>query len=229
MKIIEPSFKIEWGLENPKQILKQIELAARNCYKSEDKINKESSYPLIRHIIKNGHEAMLEFGDICVRIICDRGISHELVRHRLCSFAQESTRFCNYSKDKFGNKLTFIQPYFWQDTTKGNNNHKQDIWKYSMKQVENYYLKLLCFGASPQEARSILPNSLKTEILIKTNLREWRQIFKLRAVNLKAHSQMRQIMLPILEKFKFRLPVLFEDFDLSLDIFPRKHYAKEIK
>lgn len=207
MKIINSSHKIE----NPPSylaLLVAIESAGRTCYKSEDKITQESAEPFIRRIIKSGHESVIEHEKLSVRFICDRGVSHELVRHRLCSFSQESTRYCNYSGEKFGNELTFIRPSFWNDP------HTEwellTDWKMAMEYAENKYLSLIKNGASPQEARSVLPNSLKTELVMTANLREWRLILKQRTPSA-PHPDMRALMIPLLEELKERYPVFFED------------------
>ena len=216
MKIIEPSFEIltkisDGGIEE----LKHLEKIGRVCYKSEDKITEdgESAKKFIGGLISKGHEAMIEHGSISVKFICDRGVSHELVRHRIASFAQESTRYCNYSKDKFGNELTFIVPWFFNRDQRDMD--KFNTWSYSMQQAENVYMKLLDLGATPQEARSVLPNSLKTEITVTANYREWRAIFKLRTAQA-AHPQMREIMQPLLDEFKHRIPVLFDDISYEV-------------
>lgn len=204
MKIISPSFEFISEI-NPTQILKNIELAGRVCYKSENNITENSAEKFVKSIIKRGHESVLEHEKITVKIICDRGVSHELVRHRIASYSQESTRYCNYSNDKFGNELTFIKPCFWE-----NNNNCYSLWEASMRAVEEDYISLLELGAKPEQARSILPNSLKTEIVVTMNLREWRHFFKLRT-DIVAHPQMREIACKMLDDFKTKLPVIFED------------------
>lgn len=207
MRVIEPSYEIltpisEGGIEE----LKQLERIARVCYKSEDHITEdgESAKKLIRSLINSGHHAMLEHGVISVKFTCDRGISHELVRHRVASFAQESTRYCNYANDKFGNELTFIRPFFFENTW------RYDVWYEQMEEAENDYLELVLNGVKPEEARSVLPNSLKTEIVVTANYREWRHIFNLRC-SPNAHPQMRELMLPLLDEFCEHIPVLFDD------------------
>ena len=215
MKVIEPSFEIltkisDGGIEE----LKHIEKIGRVCYKSEERITEdgESAKKFIGDLISKGHEAMIEHGSISVKFICDRGVSHELVRHRIASFAQESTRYCNYSKDKFGNQLTFIKPCFWEE---GSDEYRD--WEYSVGVAERCYMDLLGHGATPQEARSVLPNSLKTEITITANYREWRTIFKLRTAQA-AHPQMREIMQPLLTELKTKIPVLFDDITYEGEI-----------
>lgn len=158
-------------------------------------------------LISRSHEAMIEHASITVKFIVDRGVSHELVRHRIASFAQESTRFCNYSKDKFGNEITIIEPCFntWDQLL-------YDTWKESCEWAERYYFNLLNKGASPQEARSVLPNSLKTEVVMTANLREWRHFFKLRTAQA-THPQMREVTIPLLNELKEKLPEIFEDIE----------------
>jgi len=208
LKIIEPYFCIEEQID-PEKIMSTVEKAGRTCYKSESGISEGSAERFIQNIIKRGHESVIEHEKITVRIVCDRGVSHEIVRHRIASFSQESTRYCNYSKDKFDNQLTFIKPSFWkEDTAEGKTCF--DIWKKSMEEAEKAYNELLLLGAKPEEARSILPNSLKTEIVVTMNLREWRHFFKLRTASA-AHPQMREIAGAILEEFKTLLPVIFSD------------------
>lgn len=208
MKVIKPSFEVltpisPFGIKE----LQHIEKIGRVCYKSEERITEdgESAKKFVAMLIKRGHEAMIEHGSISVKFICDRGVSHELVRHRIASFAQESTRYCNYSQDKFGSELTFIKPCFWEE---GSDEYRD--WHNAMEFSEEYYMDLLGHGATPQEARSVLPNSLKTEITITANYREWRNIFKLRTA-LAAHPQMREIMCPLLLYFQEHISVLFDD------------------
>lgn len=208
MRIIEPSFVIM--PVNGEEILKNIELAGRTCYKSEDKITEDSARKFVAGIIKSGHESVIEHEKITVRIICDRGVTHEIVRHRIASYSQESTRYCNYSNDKFGNELTFIRPFYWK-----NDGLKMDIWEDAMRLIEEKYMDLITLGATPQEARAILPNSLKTEIVVTMNLREWRHFFKVRC-SPAAHPQMREIAIPILKKFKEIIPVVFDDIKVGV-------------
>ncbi|MGX8795683.1 FAD-dependent thymidylate synthase [Fusibacter sp. JL298sf-3] len=204
MNIISPSYEILDKIDG-ENLLKKIELIGRICYKSEDKINKDSSSKFISMILLSGHESVIEHEKISVKIICDRGVSHEIVRHRIASYSQESTRYCNYSKDKFGNELTFIKPFYWED-----NSEKYQLWLNAMQNIEDTYNQLIALGAKPEEARSILPNSLKTEIVVTMNLREWRHFFKLRT-SVKAHPQMREIAIPLLNEFKSLVPVIFDD------------------
>jgi thymidylate synthase (FAD) len=204
MRIIEPCFEI-LHMPSGDLIIKHIEAAARTCYKSEEKITETSAAKLIKSLIKSGHHSVLEHSSISVRIVCDRGISHEIVRHRLCSFSQESTRYANYSKDKFGKEITVIKPFFWDEHSEA-----YQAWLEAMKASESAYLRLIQMGASAQEARSVLPNSLKTEIVVTANIREWRHVFNLRCSKA-SHPQIRQSMLPILAEFNKQIPVLFKD------------------
>lgn len=206
MNIITPSFRINEIIDG-QEILKRIERAARVCYKSEDKITEYSADQFLTSIISSGHESVLEHEKITVTVICDRGVSHEIVRHRIASYSQESTRYCNYSNSKFGQQLTFIKPCFWAES-----DPEYTVWKDQMQQIEYTYEKLLKMGATPQEARSVLPNSLKTEIVITMNIREWRHFFKLRT-SPSAHPQMKEIAKMILCNFKMQIPILFDDID----------------
>lgn len=201
MNIIKASYQIETPIDS-EYILQHIEKAGRTCYKSEDKITRDSAKTFVKGLIKSGHESVIEHYSITVRFICDRGVSHELVRHRLASFSQESTRFCNYGKS---DEITVIQPCFWEDVSQ-----QYNYWYASCLFAESMYLNLISIGAKPQEARSVLPNSLKTEMVITANLREWRIILKQR-VSKSAHPQIRELMIPLLAEFKNKLPAIFDD------------------
>jgi len=221
MKIIKPYIEVLSEIDTSK-IMKNIEACGRVCYKSETNATFESADIFVRNIIKRGHESVLEHEKLTVRFVCDRGVSHEIVRHRLASFSQESTRYCNYSNDKFGNELTFIRPCFWRDSDldlSGNghgfdpvrfNDPQYIVWRRSIQNAENDYNTLVALGAKPEEARSVLPNSLKTEIIVTMNMRELRHFLKLRTAKA-AHPQMREVANMLLEYVKEKLPVLFED------------------
>ena len=200
MKVVNPSIELLWITPEPE---KQIEIAGRTCYKSEDKITPDSSRDFCRKMIKSGHHAMIEHASASFRITCDRGISHEIVRHRIASYAQESTRYCNYSKDKFGSELTFIRPPFLEGKT-------LKSWAFSCQRAEGTYMELLSQGLSPQIARSVLPNSLKTEVVMTANFREWRHFISLRGT-LAAHPQIRPLSLEIWKALFAQAPSLFED------------------
>lgn len=204
MKIIKPSFEILDKI-NGDIILKKLEKIGRVCYKSETNISEGSAEQFIANIIKSGHESVIEHEKVSVKIICDRGVTHEIVRHRIASYSQESTRYCNYSKERFGKELTLIKPVFWNE-----NSDEYKCWLATMKKIEASYNYLIEHGSKPQEARSILPNSLKTEIVVTMNLREWRHFFRLRT-SLRAHPQMREIACMILDEFKRIIPIIFDD------------------
>lgn len=208
MKIINAGNEILTKLDR-QEILKSLEIAGRCCYKSEEKITETSASDFVRMLIKRTHEAMIEHASMSVKFICDRGVSHEIVRHRIASFGQESTRYCNYSKDKFGNEITVIKPLFYDE---GTPLYKE--WLAACDECERRYFTLLELGSSPQEARSVLPNSLKTEIVVTMNMREWRHFFKLRTAST-AHPQMREITIPLLNELKEKLPELFEDIEVK--------------
>lgn len=215
MKIIEPSYTIlsdisEGGIKE----LQFIESAARTCYKSEDKITEdgESAKALIRRLITSGHEAMLEHSMLSVRFVVDRGISHEIVRHRLFSFAQESTRYCNYSKGKFGSELTFIKPCFFEKTSP-----KYITWANFCRIAEDVYLGFIeTCDVTPQEARTVLPNSIATELVVTGNYREWRHFLKLRT-DKAAHPQMREVTELLLLRLQERIPIIFDDIGADAD------------
>ncbi|MGE5380984.1 MAG: FAD-dependent thymidylate synthase [Methylocystaceae bacterium] len=198
-------------------VLKRLERYARVCYKSEGNLSEDGSDRFIRSKIKLGHESIIEHEKITVMFVIDRGVSHELVRHRIAAYSQESTRYCNYANQKFGEEITVIEPYFYRGT--GN----YQIWQEACEQIEKAYMALLAAGSSPQEARSILPNSLKTEIVVTFNMREWRHFLALRC-DKAAHPQMRQAAIPLLLSLKERLPGLFDDIAYD-ESFPAEHYA----
>lgn len=234
MRLIKPSVEIESKIDGGK-ILKFIEKIGRVCYKSEDKITQESSVKFVQDIIKRGHLSVIEHFGITVRFITDRGVTHELVRHRLCSFSQESTRYVNYSKKG----IEFILPPWVTDIPCGiyhghkasNNgnfvmdppkacierlstlpevNKSQGVWLYSLLEAERNYNSLIDAGWKPQEARSVLPNALKTEIVTTANLREWRHILTLRT-SAAAHPQIREVMCVLLKELKDGIPIIFDD------------------
>ena len=207
MRVINAGYEIISEL-NGEEILKHIERCARVCYKSENRINDGSAEKMVAALIRSGHEAMLEHYSFTVKFICDRGVSHELVRHRIASFAQESSRYCCYAKDKFGKELTFINPCFWEPDS---DNYAR--WFHEMYEAEKTYLAMIEDGATPEQARDILPMSIKTEIVMTANLREWRHFFKLRAegVTGKPHPQMLEITIPLLKELKQKIPVVFDD------------------
>ncbi len=207
MNIIKASYQILTKI-NGKEILRNIEAAGRTCYKSEDKMDDESSEKFCKkivHLIK--HHSVIEHEHLSVRFIFDRGISHEMVRHRLASFSQESTRYVNYSKEKHGDGINVID--IKEHLT---NDEQLSIWLEAMQDAERHYLKMLDAGAKPQIARSVLPNSTKTEIVVTSNLRHWREILTQRTASA-AHPQIREVMIPLLSELKGLIPVIFDDIN----------------
>ena len=222
MNILKAGFDIltpisEGGIEE----LKHIEKIGRVCYKSEGKITEdgESAKKFVKMLINRGHEAMIEHSSLSVKFVVDRGVSHELVRHRIASFAQESTRYVNYSLEKFGNEINVIDIRDGINLDNKMKNMDSDTisaimgeWCLAMEDAEKHYMKMIELGATPQIARSVLPNSTKTEITITANYREWRNFFKLRVPNT-AHPQMREVTIPLLKELKCRLPIIFDDIE----------------
>lgn len=204
MRIVEPEVRIESDITQD-ECMSLIERTGRVCYKSEDKISDGSAEKFIKAILGRGHESVIEHVSISARVICDRGVTHEIVRHRIASYSQESTRYCNYASDRFSNEITVVRPVFWEASSKD-----YEIWKQAMEDCERAYFSLIDAGASPQEARSVLPNSLKTEIVMTMNFREWRHFFGLRCSK-SAHPQMQQVANMLYEQFCNRYPVFFDD------------------
>ena len=216
MKIINPSTRLyvngqplawKYGID----MLKAIERIGRTCYKSEDKITDDSYETFIRNLIKRGHLSVIEHCSVTADIICERGVTHEIVRHRIGTYSQESTRYCNYSADKYGSEIQVIDPasaFGWD--VMGKDREKYIAWRMSCVVAESAYMKMLSGGASPQEARSVLPNSLKTEIWVTYNLREWRHFFQLRCAPA-AHPQMQEVARMLLAEMTAYVPIIFDD------------------
>jgi len=206
MKVIKPNVEIMDEFDGL-DVIRKLELWGRVCYKSEHKITVDSAYKFIENIIKRGHESVLEHFSFTVKFICDRGVSHELelVRHRIASYSQESTRYCNYSKDDFGSEITVIEPCFLVPGTEA-----YDAWYRACLIAEQMYFKMLDLGCAPEEARAVLPNSLKTELVMTANIREWRHFLKLRT-SPAAHPQMREVANLLLKEVKAKIPVVFDD------------------
>lgn len=236
MKEVFGSFQIIYPDCTGDKAIEQIERVARTCYQSNAKMNKYSGEKLVRNLIGMGHEAMLEHFSVSVEFTTDRGVSHEIVRHRLASYAQESTRYCNYSKDKFDSQITVISPEIAMKyklgqtvTTKSGRKIFIDetlvytwlkVWKASCRTAEQSYLNLLDMGCPPELARGVLPTSLKTSIVVTMNLREWRHFFKLRTLGTtgKPHPQMYELTEPLLCEFHRLVPVVFDDLYNKLQI-----------
>lgn len=193
MRIVEQSHEI-LHMDDPSR----IEIAGRTCYKSNARDQKARDN-FIKTLIKSGHHAMIEHASATVRFITNRGVTHELVRHRLCAFGQESTRYVSY----FGDDIQFIKPVWGINTA----------WTNAMILAERYYRALVHSGWKLEQAREVLPNSLKTEIVVTANFREWRHIFNLRALGTtgRPHPQMKALMMPVLEEFAVACPAVFGD------------------
>lgn len=203
MRLVKPCIQIpkeDWDMK-----IKKLERYGRVCYKSEDKLEKDGDVnnPFIRMLVDRKHESVLEHEKVTFLLVADRGVTHELVRHRMASYSQESTRYCNYGKDKFGNEVTFIRPNFFTEEELG-------VWVDTMAVIEENYFKLLNLGATPQEARSILPNSLKTEIAVTMNMRSLRNFLKQRCA-VSAHPQIKEVAIPFLLYLKEKAAPIFAD------------------
>ena len=208
MKIIEPKVELI-NAPDYATLLSTVEQAGRTCYKSEDKITDGSAEKFVRNILKRGHEAVIEHASLTVRFTCDRGVSHEIVRHRLAAHCQESTRYCSYDKNRFGGEISVIRPCTFADT-----DSPYRIWKRSCENAEVAYFNLLSEGCTPQEARSVLPNSLKTEVVMTANMREWRHFIRLRCAPA-AHPDMRVVARLLYDLLKSTYPVFFEDIEVG--------------
>ena len=209
MTIIDPSFTWLGNAPDGDQMLANIAAAGRVCSQSE---SKSDNAAFVRKRIGQGHESILEHEKISVRIICDRGVSHELVRHRIASYSQESTRYCNYSKGKFGSELTFIRPYWDDRSISAEMIRLRACWQEACLNAEWSYKKMIDAGCTPEAARAVLPNCLKTEVVMTANLREWRHFFKLRCAPA-AHPDMRIVANMLLTAFKDVVPVVFDDIE----------------
>jgi thymidylate synthase (FAD) len=203
MKIVTPSVSLIWITPEP---LKMIELAGRTAYKSEDRITDDSAAKFVKSIMERGHESVIEHASASMRFVCDRGVSHELVRHRLFSITQESTRYVSYAKEKHGSEIQVIQP-------PGLGDEALNWWMSGVMRAELAYLSMILCGQSPQIARSVLPTCLKTEVVVTGNFREWRHFFKLRTAKA-AHPQMREVACEALRILKQQVSVIFDDIDV---------------
>lgn len=217
MILVKPSFVIE-QVSSRAAILENLERYGRTCYKSEDRMTEESAGKFCKMLLGRNHLSVIEHESMTVRFICDRGVSHELVRHRLASFSQESTRYCNYK----GGVMFVIPPwvhvepgaYVDVEAIPGESESGDLFWACHMYESEERYCALLQKGWTPQHARSVLPNSLKTEIVMTANLREWMHVFRLRC-DKAAHPQMREIMVPLYEQVSEHIPEFFPCRDWS--------------
>jgi thymidylate synthase (FAD) len=221
MKIIEPSIEVENF--NGKQIMKNIEKACRTCYRSEDKITDESYKTLLKNCVNRGHESVMEHEKITVRMICDIGVYKDLTRHRIASFSIESTRYCNYGKDKFDNEIKFIKPCNIEE-----NSDLYAFWKHTMERIEMNYIHMANNGATPDQMRMILPHSTAAVVTMTANIREWRHILDLRTKKM-THPSIRQILIPLLLLFKKEMPELFEEIEYDMDFAPEKYATLVVK
>ncbi|WP_304393193.1 FAD-dependent thymidylate synthase [uncultured Clostridium sp.] len=231
MKIIEPLIEVENF--NGIQIMKNIERACRTCYRSEDKITDTSYQNLLKNCINRGHESVLEHEKISIRMTCDLGVYKDLTRHRIASFSIESTRYCNYGKDKFDNELKFIRPVYYVESWKDRNyegsamsleENKSAIWYRTMEEIESNYIDMSKLGCTPDEMRMLLPHSIAAEVCMTANIREWKHILSLRTTN-HVHPSIQQLMIPLLLKFKEEMPEIFNVIDYNTE-FPKEKYAK---
>lgn len=227
MNIIEPWIEVE-NYDGVK-IMKNIERACRTCYRSEGLITEDSYKKLLKNCINRGHESVLEHEKITVRMCVDVGVYKDLTRHRFGSFSIESTRYCNYGKDKFENEIKFIKPVFYDDTwtEEGYNSFAQNksmLWHKTMEEIEKNYIEMSNLGCTPDEMRMILPHSTAAEVTMTANIREWRHILDLRTKKM-THPSIRQVLIPLLLKFKEDMPELFDAIEYDVD-FPQEKYAK---
>ena len=216
MRLVEPWIKVE-NFDGVK-IMKRIERACRTCYRSEDKISEESYKNLLTNCLNRGHESVLEHEKITVRIYSDIGTYKDLTRHRFASFSVESTRYCSYNKDKYGNEIAVVNPVYMEDK------EVFETWKKAIEDMEKAYMKMKELGASTDMCREILPHSTAAEYTMTANIREWKHILKLRT-NKRVHPSIRQVLIPLLKYFKEQMPEIFDDVEYDEEFNP-KYYAK---
>ena len=216
MRIVEPWIKVE--KIDGKQIMKRIDRACRTCYRSEGKITEDSYKKLIKNCITSGHESVLEHEKVTVRIYSDIGSYKDLTRHRFASFSVESTRYCSYDKDKYGNEIAIMNPVYIEDK------EVYEVWKKTMEEMEKGYMEMKRLGASTDMCREVLPHSTAGEYTMTANIREWKHILKLRT-NKRVHPSIRQVLIPLLKYFKEQMPEIFDDVEYDEEFNP-KYYAK---
>ena len=216
MRIVEPWIKVE-KIDGTK-IMKRIERACRTCYRSEGKITDDSYKNLIKNCITRGHESVLEHEKVTVRIYSDIGSYKDLTRHRFASFSVESTRYCSYDKDKYGNEIAFMNPSYIEDK------ETYEIWKRTMQEIEKGYIEMKKLGATTDMCREVLPHSTAGEYTMTANIREWKHILELRTTK-HVHPAIRQVLIPLLKYFKEEMPEIFGDIEYDEDFNP-KYYAK---
>lgn len=216
MRIVEPWVKVEKF--DGKEIMRRIERACRTCYRSEGKMTEDSYKNLIKNCITRGHESVLEHEKITVRIYNDIGSYKDLTRHRFASFSVESTRYCSYDKDKYGNEIAVMNPVYIEDKEIYEN------WKKTIEEMEKGYMKMKELGATTDMCRNLLPHSTVAEYTMTANIREWKHIFSLRANN-HVHPAIRQVMIPLVKYFKEQMPEIFDDVAYDEEFNP-DFYAK---
>lgn len=217
MQLIDPKIEVEKVDGNG--IMQKIERACRTCYRSEEKITDFSYKTLLKNCITRGHESVLEHEKITIRMTCDVGVYKDLTRHRIAAFSIESTRYCNYGKDKFNNEIKFIKPCNIEEGTS-----VYDLWKDACERIEKDYIEMSKLGAAPDELRMILPHSTAAEVTMTADIREWKHILLLRTSN-HTHPAIRQLLIPLLLYFRQIMPEIFDDVPYDTD-FPKEKYAK---
>lgn len=204
VKIIKSSFEILTPIDAD-FVLRHIERCGRTCYQSFDKADETSHIRFLKHIVSRHHESVIEHFSVSVKFVMDRAIANELVRHRVSSFSQESTRYCCYANDKFGNEITVIKPVMLEEGSDA-----YQTWKDGVAQIEKSYLKMLEQGAKPETARALLPCCLKAEIVMSANLREWKHVFSMRCSDA-AHPDIRFLMRDLKKEFQKNIPIIFDE------------------
>lgn len=230
MILLDPCIEVESF--DGKEIMKKLEKACRTCYRSEGNITEDSYKNLLKNCINRGHESILEHEKITITMICDIGVYKDLTRHRLASYSIESTRYCNYSKDKFDNQIKFIKPVFYKDwknkdlneVIKDKDLYKCYLWENCMQNIEQDYNAMSEVGALPDEMRMLLPHSTAAKVTMTANIREWKHILSLRCSS-HAHPAIQQLLIPFLLKLKEEMPEIFNDIDYN-ENFPEEKYAK---
>ena len=216
MRLVEPWIKVE-NFDGVK-IMKRIERACRTCYRSEGKITDDSYKNLINNCITRGHESVLEHEKVTVRIYSDIGSYKDLTRHRFASFSVESTRYCSYDKDKYGNEIAFINPVYIEDK------EMYKVWEKTMQEIEKNYIKMKKLGATTDMCRELLPHSTAGEYTMTANIREWKHILSLRTTKY-VHPSIRQVLIPLLKYFKEEMPEIFGNIEYDEEFNP-EYYAK---
>lgn len=216
MRIVEPWIKVE-KIDGVK-IMKRIERACRTCYRSEGNITEDSYKNLLKNCLNRGHESVLEHEKVTVRIYGDIGTYKDLTRHRFASFSVESTRYCSYNKDKYGNEIAVVNPVYMEDK------EVFETWKKAIEDMEKAYMKMKELGASTDMCREVLPHSTAAEYTMTANIREWKHILELRTTN-HVHPAIRQVLIPLLLLFKEQMPEIFGDIEYDTEFNP-KYYAK---